>query len=430
VGVPARGLPNRRPNTIATVPDPTSAGRRRDLVRRLRGAGHLRDDRVASAFSAVPRELFLAAHAQRHGLAEVYRDDAIVTRRDPATGHPTSSSSQPAIMARMLEMLGVGPGDRVLEIGAGTGYNAALLAQLVGGGGAVTSVELDADVAVDARRALLSAKSQARVEMGDGSAGWPPAAPVDAIVATASVDRIPRAWFDQVRPGGRLVVPLRISPVVKWVQAVVALRKVRTGFETVAVTPGAFMPLRIPDGTGRGRASRLVVGEMADGGPGRSHVELTGPALAGLDRSARQRLVLTALGFARRRPVPLGGGSVLGLLAYVSLALPEERLVEIERSGGPGVREALGTVDAVDGSLALLVPEANGRVRIDAYGGHRAERGMLSAVERWALAGRPTVADAQITVRYGSVRPHGWHSTRRGDQWIALDWRRDGEARQ
>ena len=268
------------------------------------------------------------------------------------------------------------------------------------------------------------------MEVGDGAAGWVPAAPVDAIVATASVDRIPRAWFDQLRPGGSLVAPLRLSPVVTWVQAVTALRRVRTGFDTVVVTPGAFMPLRRPDVAGRGRATRLAVGEVADGGPGRSHVELTGPALAGLDRAARQRLVMTALGFARRRPVPLGGGSALGLLAYVALALPEERLVDVERSRGTGVREALGVVDAVDGSLAVLVPEPSGRVRIDAYGGNRAERGVLSTIERWELAGRPAVSDARLSVRYGSVRPHGWHSARRGDQWIALDWHREGDPRQ
>ncbi len=107
------------------MPDPSSAALRRGLVDHLRTRGHLRDDRVAAAFAAVPRELFLAEHAERHGLADVYRDDAIVTQRDPA-GTPTSSSSQPAIMAEMLEMLDLRAGQRVLEIGAGTGYNAAL----------------------------------------------------------------------------------------------------------------------------------------------------------------------------------------------------------------------------------------------------------------------------------------------------------------
>ena len=395
---------------------------RRALIDRLRTAGHLHEDAVAGAFAAVPRELFLAAFAERHGIDDVYRDDAIVTRRDAATGEPTSSSSQPAIMARMLEMLALRPGDRVLEIGAGTGYNAALLARLVGDGGSVTSVELDADVAVDARRALLAARSPARVEVGDGSLGWPAAAPVDAIVATASTDRIPRAWFDQVRLGGRLVVPLRLSPVVPWLQAVVALRKVRTGFETAAVTGGGFMSLRrAGDRDPRGVPARLAVGEVADGGRGRVQLELAGPPLAGLDVAARQRLVLLALGFARRRQVSVGTRSPLALLTYVALALPDERLVEVERSGR-GAGQALGAVDAVDGSLAILTPLADGRVRLDAYGGPGAERALLSAVERWELAGRPRVDDARITIRYGSVRPHGWRSTRRGDQWMALDW--------
>src|SRR5690606_30867846 len=196
--------------TIAPMASGTSTRLRRELVQALREQGHLRDDRVAAAFEAVPRELFLAEHAQRHGLAAVYRDEPIVTRRD-AAGTPLSSSSQPAIMARMLEMLGVRPGQRVLEIGAGTGYNAALLAHLVGEEGTVVSVDVDADTAVAARRALLTAGAGARVEVGDGARGWPPGAPYDAVIATASTEAVPRAWFDQLRPGGTLVVPLRLS---------------------------------------------------------------------------------------------------------------------------------------------------------------------------------------------------------------------------
>src|SRR5690606_41449555 len=113
------------------MPSGTSARLRRELVQALREQGHLRDDRVAAAFEAVPRELFLAEHAQRHGMAAVYRDEAVVTRRD-AAGTPLPSSSQPAIMAPTLEMLGVRPWHRVHESGAVSGIVAALVAHLVG----------------------------------------------------------------------------------------------------------------------------------------------------------------------------------------------------------------------------------------------------------------------------------------------------------
>ena len=180
--------------------------------------------------------------------------------------------------------------------------------------------------------------------------------------------------------------------------------------------------------------ARLAVGEVADGGPDRALLDMAGPALAGLDRRGRQQLALTALGFGRSRRVQVGRGSTLALLTYVALALPEERLVEVSRNGSRSTtaRQALGVVDSVDGSLALVTPVApagdggggGGEVRIDAHGGPGAERAILSAVERWHLAGRPRMADARIAVRYGAVRPHGWRSVRRGDQWIAVDWQR------
>ncbi len=393
----------RRPPTIAAVPDTTSAARRRDLVGYLGTDGAARDGAAAAA---------------------------------PLAG--------------LRDVLGARAGWRVLVIGAGSGGTATLLADLVGDRGAVTAVEADADVAVAARRALVTGRVRARVEVGDGADGWPPAAPYDAVVATGGVDRVPRAWFDQLRPGGRLLVPLRLSPVASRSDAVVALRKAATGFDQVAVTPGRVRPLRRPgDPEGvRGRPARIAVGEpdscreiwggstgsrgrnrVDDAGRGRPLVDLAGPALAGLDRAARQRLAVTALGFGRSRRVPVGPAAVPGLLTYAALALPEERLVEVSRSGGPGAaaRRALGVVDAVDGGLAALVPDRpGGGARLDGWGGRGAERALLSAVERWVLAGRPGVDDVRVTVRYGPVRPHAWWSVRRGDQWVALDWRRPG----
>jgi protein-L-isoaspartate(D-aspartate) O-methyltransferase len=405
-----------------------AAERRRALVAELRRRGHLRDDRVATAFAAVPRELFVADHARRHGLAAVYQDEAIVTRRDPATGEPTSSSSQPAIMARMLEMLDPAPGARVLEIGAGTGYNAALLAHLVGDHGAVTSVELARSVAAGARRALLAAGSPARVVVGDGRRGWADAAPVDAVIATASTETIARPWFDQLRSGGRLVVPLRLSPVVFGLQAVVAVRKVRHGFDPVAVTPGGFMALRDPDPAVPAAAADGVTADEEADRDRRPLVHLAGPALAGLGAAARRRLLVTALGFGRGGPLDLGDAPASALLAYATLALPEERLVAVTRPDDRArSRQALGVVDA-DGSLALLVVDAAG-ARWQAHGGRGAEAAVRSAADRWVRAGRPGVGDLAVTVRYGAERPHAWRSVRRGDQWVALDWVDTSEGR-
>jgi len=400
---------------------------RRDLVAHLVGRGHLRDERTTEAFATVAREHFLPALAERSGLAAVYRDEVVVTRRDGTTGAPLSSSSQPAIMADMLEMLDVRPGARVLEIGAGTGYNAALLCHLAGEAGSITSVELDPVVADEARAHLRAAGAPARVVVGDGRLGVEDAGPFDRIVATASVDSIPRAWCDQLVPGGLLVVPLRLSPVLGAVQAVVALRRVRGGFDLVAATGGGFLPLRAdPASAPPVRAARVTAADPSGTGEQAPPplVDITGPALAGLDRDGRRDLLLTALGFGRSRRIGVDW-PVIGpaLELYVALDLPEERLVDGAHAGAtlPGTR-TVGTLDAVDGSLAFLVV-TDGRAAVFGYGGPAAERALVAAARRWARAGWPGIDRLAITVRYGPERPHAWRSLRRGDQWIAVDWR-------
>src|SRR6266699_359977 len=146
------------------------------LVDALVRCGAITDSRVEAAFRAVPRHLYLP----RVPLEEVYRDQAIPTKT--VDGEAVSSSSQPEIMATMLEQLGLEPGHRVLEIGAGTGYNAALVAHLVGGAGEVTTIDLDEDIAQGARAHLASAGfGRVRVVLGDGALGYPAGAPFDRI---------------------------------------------------------------------------------------------------------------------------------------------------------------------------------------------------------------------------------------------------------
>ena len=197
-----------------TVADGDLSRLRDRMVTSVTASGRPVSDAVAAAMRAVPRHLFLPERPPEMA----YRNEAIVTRRG-ADGQPTSSSSQPTIMAYMLDQLRVGPGQRVLEIGAGTGYNAALLQQLVGAGGRVVTVDLDGDVARQAAAHLAGAGyPEVTVVQADGAAGYPAGAPYDRIIATVGVSDLAPAWLDQLAPGGRIVVPLDLRgiPAFRW----------------------------------------------------------------------------------------------------------------------------------------------------------------------------------------------------------------------
>lgn len=152
-------------------------------------------------------------------LAVAYGDAAVTTQVDdgqqPAGERggtvATSSASAPGIVAVMLAALDAQIGHRVLEIGTGTGYNAALLAHRLGSA-AVTTVEIDPHVARAARQALCTQGFAAiQVENQDGEYGWLPGVPYDRVLATASVTDVPYAWVRQTRPGGRIVLPWRTT---------------------------------------------------------------------------------------------------------------------------------------------------------------------------------------------------------------------------
>lgn len=193
---------------------------------------------IVQAFRSVLRHWFLPDTP----LSDVYRDRAIPTRL--GSQGPISSSSQPAIMARMLDQLDVEPGQRVLEIGAGTGYNAALLAHLVGPNGRVVTIDIDPDITADAQAHLeMAGADNVTVITGDGWAGSADHGPFDRIQATVGVWDLAPAWVHQLKPAGVIVVPLWLRTGL---QASVAFGKENGRLASRSVEPRGFMRLRGP----------------------------------------------------------------------------------------------------------------------------------------------------------------------------------------
>jgi protein-L-isoaspartate(D-aspartate) O-methyltransferase len=217
----------------------------RDLVRLLIDKGVLTDDRVAGAMADVPRELFVPE--DRRG--EAYADKVLVTKWDDV-GVAISSASQPAIVAIMLEQLRLERGHSVLEIGAGTGYNAALLGRLAD---RVITVDIDEDVAHAARDRLANVPN-VEVRTGDGWAGAPDRAPYDRIELTIGTSDISASWRDQLADGGLLVLPLWLRVGV---QVSVAFRRDGDVLRGESVRDCGFQRLR---GTHSGPEGFVPVG--------------------------------------------------------------------------------------------------------------------------------------------------------------------------
>jgi protein-L-isoaspartate(D-aspartate) O-methyltransferase len=189
----------------------------------------VRDERVLTAMGKVPRHEFVPEDQR----ADAYRDG-------PLPIGEGQTISQPYIVALMTEEARPRPGHRVLEIGTGSGYQAAVLAELVK---EVYTIELEPALAGQAKDRLERlGYRNVHTRTGDGYKGWPGAAPFDAVVVTCGADHVPEPLFEQLKPGGVLVIPVGKAPAE---QSLLAITKDETGGRTTRdLGPVRFVPFR------------------------------------------------------------------------------------------------------------------------------------------------------------------------------------------
>jgi protein-L-isoaspartate(D-aspartate) O-methyltransferase len=173
---------------------------------------NIKSEAVLDAMHAVPRHLYVSRDLQSHA----YNDS-------PLPIGLGQTISQPYIVAFMTEQLGVSPGMKILEIGTGSGYQAAILAYL---GCEVYTVELLEELAAEAKRSFAKSNfNNVRVKYGNGYLGWPEEAPFDAIIVTAAPDKIPEKLIEQLKDGGKMILPVGKVNSVQLLKLIVKIGK-------------------------------------------------------------------------------------------------------------------------------------------------------------------------------------------------------------
>ncbi|MGH3302090.1 MAG: methyltransferase domain-containing protein [Streptosporangiaceae bacterium] len=402
------------------------------LVSDLRRHGHALSPSVLDAFATVPRHVFVP----EIGPAAAYRDEALVIKCGP-DGLPISSSSQPAMMAIMLDQLGLQRGHRVLEIGTGSGYNAAVMSAVVGPDGEVVTIDIDPELVARAKASLLAAGADAvTVYCADGGYGDPADAPFDRIIVTAGAWDIAPSWLDQLVPGGRLVLPLSI----RGIQLSVGLERISRGWLSTSACRCGFVRMlgafAGPEDVIRPDEPSAIVFQVSDGSPmdvgalvaalaGQAVDEPVPVALASIAELADLDLWLTmTAGRLDRLTVLAAPGGTLSPAppppfgALVSSGTDRKRLGigmllpvgfdndGTEREPQPGFAHGRESAPAAEFGPAPepeAAPELSGGwtaavIRGLGPGGHELAARLAALSARWARLGRPGSREIEVLV--------------------------------
>ncbi len=374
------------------IPSPRSfvAARLRErLVRDLVNRGTVASRPVAAAMGRVPRHVFVPEVSIR----TAYQDRVVLTKeRD---GETLSTLSQPSAVGRMLEDLQVLPGMRVLEIGAGTGYNAALLAELAGDPARITTVDIDGDLVEQARRSLGAAGYPGVEVIHADGLTYEPDHRVDRIELSVEAPFIAPEWFRGLRDGGLILLPLRLRGIRYFAPA---MRKRGDHLRAESDSGCAFMSMR---GPAKPVGPTFAVRGVDDAaftweGDGEFPAAGLSGAFAGAGQDHPD---------AR---VPHPG------LAYIALA--DENVFTLIPRGRTDARE-IGFYDGASGSACLISGSTHAEeLGVRSVGGDGAFALFVNRLRQWDRLGRPSPGSRQLLAypvdRTPSPGP-GWHVIRR-----------------
>lgn len=394
--------------------DARAVSLRHALADELQRSGDLYSPQWRRAVERVPRHLFVpeffrwtdapngvtlwapvsSDHDPDRWLDLTYRDETWVTQLDrhiaphdvtePVSGDPTSSSTLPGLVVRMLEHLAVTDDTTVLEIGTGTGYSTALMCDRLGDH-KITSIEVDPGIAANAAAALRRAGHAPNLMVGDGLNGVPENAPYDRVIATCSVRHIPRAWLDQTRPGGRI-----LTTVTGWLH----------GYGLAVLEMG-------DSGTAEGRFL-----------PGTISFMIARPQAPSPISDEQRSTAFKALAGATPRPAVVGPDIRKDWTGtfVTQLAIPAAQVKTISIDGGPLITYYF---DTATGAAASLTPEPDNGWTVRQAGPVRLWDNVETAVGLWRDAGSPPQERFRIrtdgrvqTVWFdGSDGPASWDLT-------------------